>query len=941
MHIADVESLWAKARPYVSSDLDPLQTLSIRQHLEDTAAVAGHIWDDFLAPHIKEMLAVELGSDEVARASFVFLAGAHDIGKAAPAFSAQHRRAADQAQAAGFIHPPQLAPGTLLTPRLRHEVISGVALREWLRNTFAVKRLPIVHSWLGPVLAHHGAPASKQVFSAALLDSLSLGGQRWADARIVLLDHIDSVTGFSKIIKEKLPALPRLTSHAQTILSGAVIMSDWIASNEHYFPLDFVGATQKRAQAGWGSLALPGPWTSWDHPADADEHLRERFNLDASAQARPMQSAVRQLASESQEPGLIIVEAGMGEGKTEAALMCAEILASKFGHGGVFVGLPTQASTNAMFERVTHWLEQFPLTEGQAPPTTFLAHGKRDLNETYHTAYKEAWRRYFGPHVSDESNKKQLHSSVVAHSWLTDRRRGLLAPFTIGTIDHALMLALKMRFVTLRHLAFAGKVVVLDEVHAADTYMSQFLEDALDWLGAMGVPVIMLSATLPASRREAFIRAYQGQAKPKEGRRQTTLPVEAYPRLTLAERSGRVVERSSESTGVVRELTVHRLGNTPEDLIELIKRKGKDGGRVAVIRNTVNEVQETSELLREAFPNAHHYISHARFMGNDRAERDNLLLDHFGKGGSAPEGELSIVVASQTVEQSLDLDFDLMITDLAPVDLILQRSGRLHRHAQRDAIRPPLLRKAELWISGVDWNATPFAPTRGSCAVYGEHLLLRTALALGLVDKSQVQVQIPADIPELVDRTYERPVHPPAGWEDALEKAEQKFVEETKEARRKPQAALLHEPSTMKDIFGLISGGLSEDGTDERVSMGVRDAADNVEVLMAQMIDGQLCIPQWVSEHGGTPLPMYEAPPADVSRILKRCSLNITEHLLHKTSIDSFIEHLERTAMVDWQDSPELRGELILVFNEDLTYSTDWFTMHYDPTFGLKVVKHD
>lgn len=941
MHIADVESLWAKARPYVSSDLEPLQTLSIRQHLEDAAAVAGHIWDDFLAPHIKEMLAVELGSDAVARVSFIFLAGVHDVGKASPAFSAQHRRAADQAQAAGFIHPPQLAPGTLTTPRLRHEVVSGVALRAWLRNTFAVKRLPIVHSWLGPVLAHHGAPASKQVFRSAQLDSLSLGDQQWADARNVLLDHIDSVTGFSKIIKEKLPALPRLTSHAQTILSGAVIMSDWIASNEHYFPLDFVEATQKRAQEGWGSLALPGPWTSWDHPADADEHLRERFNLDASAQTRPMQSAARQLASESQEPGLIIIEAGMGEGKTEAALMCAEILAGKFGHGGVFVGLPTQASTNAMFERVTQWLEQFPLTEDQEPPTTFLAHGKRDLNETYHTAYKEAWRRYFGPHVRDESNKKQLHSSVVAHSWLTDRRRGLLAPFTIGTIDHALMLALKMRFVTLRHLAFAGKVVVLDEVHAADTYMSQFLEDALDWLGAMGVPVVMLSATLPASRREAFIRAYQGQAKPKDDCRQTALPVEAYPRLTLAERSGRVVERSSESTGVVRELTVHRLGNTPADLIELIKRKGKDGGRVAVIRNTVNEVQETSELLREAFPNAHHYISHARFMSNDRAERDNLLLDRFGKGGSAPEGELSIVVASQTIEQSLDLDFDLMITDLAPVDLILQRSGRLHRHTQRDAIRPLLLREAELWISGVDWNATPFAPTRGSCAVYGEHLLLRTALALGLVDKSKVQVQIPADIPELVDRTYERPVHPPAGWEDALEKAEQMFVGETKEARRKPQAALLHEPSTMKDIFGLVSGGLSEDGTDERVSMGVRDAADNVEVLMAQMIDGQLCIPQWVSEHGGTPLPMYEAPPPDVSHILKRCSLNITEHFLHKTSIDSFIEHLERTAMVDWQDSPELRGELILVFNEDLTYSTDWFTMHYDPTFGLKVVKHD
>lgn len=941
MHVTDLESLWAKARPYVSSDLDPLQTLSIRQHLEDSAAVAGHIWDDFLAPHIKETLAVELGADEVARVSFIFLAGAHDVGKAAPAFSAQHRRAADQAQAAGFIHPPQLAPGTMLTPRLRHEVISGVALREWLRNTFSVKRLPIVHSWLGPVLAHHGAPASKHVFNAAVSDSLSLGDQRWADARTVLLDHIDSVTGFSKIIKEKLPALPRLTSHAQTILSGAVIMSDWIASNEHYFPLDFVEATQKRAQEGWESLALPGPWTSWGHPVDADAHLQERFNLDASAKARPMQSTARQLASESQEPGMIIVEAGMGEGKTEAALMCAEILAEKFGHGGVFVGLPTQASTNAMFERVTHWLEQFPLEEGQAPPTTFLAHGKRDLNETYHAVYKEAWRRYFGPHVRDESNKKQLHGSVVAHSWLTDRRRGLLAPFTIGTIDHALMLALKMRFVTLRHLAFAGKVVVLDEVHAADTYMSQFLEDALDWLGAMGVPVVMLSATLPASRREAFIRAYQGHTKRSEKPRQVSLPVEAYPRLTLAERSGRIIERSSESTGVVRELTIHRLGNAPEDLLELIKHKGKDGGRVAVIRNTVREVQETSELLREAFPNAHHYISHARFMGNDRAERDNLLLDRFGKGGSAPEGELSIVVASQTIEQSLDLDFDLMITDLAPVDLILQRSGRLHRHTQRDAIRPPLLCEAELWISGVDWNATPFAPSGGSCAVYGEHLLLRTALALGLVDKSEVQVQIPADIPELVDRTYERPVHPPASWEDALEKAEQKFIEQTQEARRKPQAALLHEPSTMKDIFGLVSGGLSEDGTDERVSIGVRDAADNVEVLVAQMINGQLCIPQWVCEHGGTPLPMYEAPPADVARILKRCSLNITEHLLHKTNIDSFIEHLERSAMVDWQDSPELRGELILVFNEDLTYSTDWFTMHYDPTFGLKVVKHD
>ena len=191
----------------------------------------------------------------------------------------------------------------------------------------------------------------------------------------------------------------------------------------------------------------------------------------------------------------------MGEGRTEAALAAAEVLATRFGCGGVVFALPTMATADAMVDRFMRWL---PLAAQSAQPF-FLAHSKSPLNPTL------AAMKRMSPAIGDRDGCGA--DVAVALEWLTGRKKGMLANFVVGTMDQVLFAGLRSRHLVLRHLALVGKVVVIDEVHAADVHMSVFLHDVLRWLGAYGVPIVPLSATLsPARRRGIAGRVRQGEA---------------------------------------------------------------------------------------------------------------------------------------------------------------------------------------------------------------------------------------------------------------------------------------------------------------------------------------------------------------------------------------------------------------------------------------------
>ncbi|MGK4007544.1 CRISPR-associated helicase Cas3' [Sorangium sp. So ce1036] len=288
----------------------------------------------------------------------------------------------------------------------------------------------------------------------------------------------------------------------------------------------------------------------------------------------------------------------------------------------------------------------------------------------------------------------------------------------------------------------AGKVVVVDEVHAYDTYTSELLDRLISWLHALGATVVLLSATLPAARRDALVRAV-GATPPAAA---------TYPRLTVAS-AGTASSTSfpARRPPVSVSLVWQPAATLPERLVEALA----EGGCAVWIVNTVRRAQQTYLALRAlrdrgVLPaDLDLGLLHARFPFDARATREQAAEASFGPG-EEKRPRAAILVGTQVLEQSLDLDFDLMITELAPVDLVLQRAGRLHRHT-REKQRPTALQRPALWLVRPEGDERPEGPTFGPSAfVYAESILLRSWLAL----RDRTEVVLPTDIEPLIESVY-------------------------------------------------------------------------------------------------------------------------------------------------------------------------------------------
>ncbi|MFC4906891.1 CRISPR-associated helicase Cas3' [Actinomadura gamaensis] len=939
--------VWAKS-DYYSDDWLPLW-----RHMADSGSVAGLIWDEWLPRRVKEIIAESLpGEQDDARLLAVWLATSHDIGKATPAFACQVDGLADKMRDAGLKMPLQKQMSD--RNMARHGLAGQVLLQQWLVERFGWARSATLQ-FAVVVGGHHGvAPDASAVREVNVRPQLlrTPGCEAvWQGVQDELLDACASACG----VEERLVAwrTVKLSQPAQVLLSALVIVADWIASNKDLFPYfpDAAGVgDEERVAAAWAGLNLPAPWRPQEPECTPEELFASRFPLPAGAKPRPVQEQAVSAALAMKSPGLMVIEAPMGEGKTEAALAVAEIFAARSGAGGMFIALPTMATGNAMFPRLLDWIGRVPGT-GDGDQSVFLAHSKAALNEDFVELMRRGRHRLSSVDQdgAPAKEKRTLSAELIAHQWLVGRKKGMLASFSVGTIDQLLFMGLKSRHLALRHLALAGKVVVIDEAHAYDTYMNTYLDQVLGWLGAYGVPVIVLSATLPARRRRDLVAAYVGA-----GGQDVGPEPEGYPLLTTVEpgraASSRVVAASGRGTAV----QVERLDDDLDVLADRLDTELTDEGCVLVIRNTVKRVLATAAHLRKRFGEDAVTVAHAQFVDLDRADKDADLLRRFGppgKGTARPD-KRHIVVASQVAEQSLDIDFDLLVTDLAPIDLMLQRMGRLHRH-QRGAgqiDRPPRLRTARCLITGADWAASPPEPDSGTCMVYRRWAPLRAAAVLepflsGTAASGTV-VRLPDDINPLVQAAYGESRVGPDAWQDALGQAWQE--EEIHRARQRQEAETFRLGGVGKpgrSLLGWVQAGVGDADDTPAGRAQVRDIRETLEVLVVQRDSAGVLrtLPRLSKNRGGLELPTHTAPDSRVARIVAACGLRLPFVFSIPSVLDEAIAELEKLYVEAWQtpESPWLAGELVLVLDENCQTRLAGYALSYSHLDGLEVTRVD
>ena len=520
---------------------------------------------------------------------------------------------------------------------------------------------------------------------------------------------------------ERLGRLARLKLDVavESLLTGIVIISDWLASDSDLFPLldvcdvdDGMDAAtlRRRLERAWAKAHIPAPWSEQRPCVEPfGEFFCKRFGLPAGIEPRPIQRAAKQVAWDAKDPGLLVIEAPMGEGKTEAALVAAELLAYRRGLGGVCVALPTMATTDAMFARVRRWLDRLPRDGSLEEKDIYLAHGKAGLNEEFQGLVRESRRHRSLVGNAREGDAREFESEgATVSAWMYGRKKGMLSNFVVCTVDQVLMGALHMRHLSLRQLALANKVVVVDECHAYDLYMRQYLDVILQWLGYWRVPTVLLSATLPDGQRERMVETYlsgrrlaEKVSAPGGGeqhhvtkipaylrKKQSTaasagaaalakasVPHVGYPQITYTDGTKTLcvgAEASSRSVPVSLKL----IDDSVDALVELLRDRLRDGGCAGVICDTVGRAQEAERALAEVFGEDVVTLDHSRFIDLDRMSTEEVLRSELGPAASVGNGRrphTRIVVGTQVLEQSLDIDFDLLVTDVAPIDLLLQR----------------------------------------------------------------------------------------------------------------------------------------------------------------------------------------------------------------------------------------------------------------------------
>jgi CRISPR-associated endonuclease/helicase Cas3 len=726
--------------------------LSVRDHCLNVGCVAAALQDG-LPPSLKKLL--PRGS--------VTLAALHDVGKISPGFQQKC-----PAWMVKYNFAPQLA-------ETDHAKTSQWFLQKWFSaEARTMKR------WLMAVGAHHGqskGPWIKDRDGGGIALNGTTGDRDWQEAREQLANEVAAFFGVLPP-SHPLPGEKPPDDAVLAMFAGLVAVADWIGSDEH-FSLSATAEsplpTEERHRLAAKAVAAIG----------LDSALRVRsVGFAELFRHLPSPNVLQALAAEHcAQPGLWIIEAPMGCGKTEAALLAASKAMESGNARGIYFALPTQTTSNRIHARVGNWMENL-LQQGA---TLRLAHGASWLED------KQVLRVL--PSVGfDTKADNDQENPWAAQYWFSSARRALLAAFGVGTVDQALLGVVAAKHFFVRLFGLAGKVVVLDEVHSYDLYTGTLLDILVEQLLQLRCTVIVLSATLTRERRGQLLMAARRAFSKTTGEPSALSPSAlsaAYPLLSGVNADGEVIEKPVTEVSAQKPVVRLRCSDIPfEEAAAECAQRAEAGQVVLWVRDTVDAAQRSFDAVRGAIREGgpQTVLLHSRFPWFQRDRLERIWLRRLGIGvtkrwqrrfakempGLFPTRRGAVIVATQVVEQSVDIDADFLLTDLAPTDMLLQRLGRLWRHDRPN--RPNLSAGPEAWIhapdcSGLDKITDIKACLKGLSPPYAAYVLLRSTrewqrFAMG------GGILLPGNIREILEATYALWPDEPSAWAALREEME-------------------------------------------------------------------------------------------------------------------------------------------------------------------------
>lgn len=727
--------LWAKTEPF-----KPLKT-----HLLETGIVAQElITTGCFVPLEKELERyLTVGKDEVL-ALVGYMAALHDLGKCNACMQVK----ADNTSITCFIREQHLVGE--LPDVFRHEIYGGERLKTIWQTKERFTNSRVRNRFADVIKLHHQNKAADKGGSTSQHEDWE---RIWEELQEEFEEELWEVFQPEHV-------MPINLNVVCMILLGLVISADWIASGETFadLPVDRSNEEIIRDTRSLMKKFLTDN-NMLHHPASAGitDFTKLWPNIPREGM-RPLQQVLeRTFADEAEMPLGVILEAPMGCGKTEAGLYAACRLAQRWGKEGFYVALPTAATSNQMYGRVNTMLERLQ------DPQAKLMHSMAWLMDKQEHRYQ----------TEDESD---------AQLWTAPMRRGLISPFAVGSIDQVMMSSMRTKYGVLRLAGLTQKVLIIDELHSYDAYMGSIIESLLKWCRVLHIPVVMLSATLPAEKKESFAKCYAYQ--------ENILDSAVYPAITLLydDRPPKQIAVPDKKHQMQIHIDMQPYLEKPAEITGLIKEKvGQTGGCCCVLLNTVSEAQAVYREILAQMPEMPCLLFHARFSANRRQEIERECLEKLSTDKDKRPKRF-VVVATQVVEQSLDLDFDYMISDICPIDLLLQRMGRLWRHA--DTVRPDGLSSPEMTVLVPDT-----ADYQKSGVVYPEILLQKSVKEL----LAHTEISLPEDIPIMVQNVYN-------GF-DLDEETIEKWMEyqiENDQQRNQSQIQRLDDP--LPDRFCLVDG---------------------------------------------------------------------------------------------------------------------------------------
>lgn len=510
------------------------------------------------------------------------------------------------------------------------------------------------------------------------------------------------------------------------LLLGIVILSDWIASGEYFAQAEQWKNKNTEIQAKVEKFLSESGLDS-ERIQYGEKFCEVWPNIPENGK-RELQSRSEQLFREkTPRCSLVLMEAPMGEGKTEAGVYAALRMAEQWGKNGFYIALPTSATANQMVGRMRKLLSM------------------HDRKETVRLLHAMAWM------VDEQSGDFQRFNtdeSMFAANWLMPLRRGLLSSYAVGTVDQAMMAAMFIKYGVLRLLGLSGKALIIDEIHAYDTYMQNILTRLLEWCKALEIPVVLLSATLPPEKKQQLLGIYSDEKIENK-----------YPAITAAYEDGTLEVIPFEHVAKRQKYSIQLqpILHDVDKIAVAAMEQVKEGGCLCILLNTVKQAQETFAEIKRQNYTGHLILFHSRFLAGRRGEIEEQCLKLFGKDKKF-RPQSAILVATQVVEQSLDVDFDFFMSAAAPMDLLIQRMGRQWRHEQTprpSGAENPLF--TVLLPKDSDFGADGM--------VYPECLLKQTAALL----KDKREIRVPEDIAQLVADAYSASKVPPEELEKWME----------------------------------------------------------------------------------------------------------------------------------------------------------------------------